>query len=125
MKVKLDENLGRRCVAELQAAGHDVATVAGEDLAGTWDARLIEICRAEERVLVTLDLDFGNPLIFEPRRCIAVFRLPRKPTPTDLHTAVDTLIGALATRTIAGKLWMVERARIREYQPEDDEIDLG
>jgi len=35
------------------------------------------------------------------------------------------LIGALATRTIAGKLWMVERARIREYQPEDDEIDLG
>jgi hypothetical protein len=34
MKLKLDENLGRRFVAELERAGHEVETVAGEGMAG-------------------------------------------------------------------------------------------
>ncbi|MPZ13579.1 MAG: hypothetical protein GEU73_04010 [Chloroflexi bacterium] len=127
MKLKLDENVGGRCLHDFQAAEHDAATVAGEGLAETQEDRLIEICREEGRILVTLDLDSSNPLIFEPRRYpgIAVLRLPSKPTPADLYDVVQTLIGALSTRAIAGKLWIVEHARIREYQPEDEEINRG
>lgn len=122
MRLKLDENLGKRGVLELEAAGHDVATVASQQLWGSPDFRIIEVCREEQRALVTLDLDFGNPLVFDPRRYpgIAVFRLPRRPTPAHLSEAVETLIGALNTRELAGNLWIVERARIREYQPDEE-----
>ena len=125
MRLKLDEDLGGRCVAQLEIAGHDVATVIGQGMAGAPDTALIEHCREEARVLVTLDLDFANPLQFDPRRYsgLAVLRLPKRPSPQDLFDAVATLVGALRSRSIENKLWIVELGRIREYQPVDDDID--
>ena len=68
MKFKLDENLGRRAREVLTAAGHDVSTVAEEQIQGIEDSNLIERCRTEGRCLVTLDLGFANPLVFLPSR---------------------------------------------------------
>lgn len=53
MRVKLDENLGRSAAARCRAAGHEVATVVDEGLAGCTDAALFEGCIAEQRVLIT------------------------------------------------------------------------
>jgi predicted nuclease of predicted toxin-antitoxin system len=62
LKLKLDENLGHRAQSLLKAGGHDVATVYEESLCSASDNEVIQVSRREERCLVTLDLEFGNPL---------------------------------------------------------------
>jgi hypothetical protein len=81
----------------------------------------MKVCRNEHRALVTLDMDFGNPLIFRPEDYfgIAVLRLTARPSHSDLLDAICTLIGGLARETIKGRLWIVQRGRIRAYQPEE------
>lgn len=121
MKLKLDENLGHRGAELFNAAGHDSSTVAQQGLLGADDRTLIGRCREEQRCLVTLDLDFGNPLLFEPREYagIAVLRLPSNPSPDHLLEGCRTLIAGLAENDITGKLWIIQRHRIREYRPEN------
>ena len=107
----------------MRRAGHDVATVVQQQLTSAGDRQVIAACTAEGRCIVTLDLDFSNPLIFQPwdYAGIAVLRLPPRPKDTDLWIACRTLIGALSDGDVSGKLWIVERGRIREYRPERPE----
>ena len=120
MRLKLDENLGRRPQELLRQYGHDVATVADERLGSAADEVIIQTCRRERRSIVTLDLDFGNPLLFKPSENagIAVLRLPPKPNHADLMAAVRTLIGGLEKSDIGGKLWIVQTGHIRVYEEE-------
>jgi len=123
MRVKLDENLGHRVQELFRQASHDVATVAAEGLSSATDRDVIEVCQRERRCLVTLDLDFGNPLLFRPSLYtgIAVFRLPPKPSHADLIAAAETLILALRKDDIIGKFWIVHKTRVREYQEPREE----
>jgi len=63
MRLKLDENLGHLVQELFRKASHDVATVAAEKLPSATDRDVIEACQRERRCLVTLDLDFGSPLL--------------------------------------------------------------
>ena len=122
MKIKLDENLGRRGAEIFRTAGHDVETVASERLSGATDRELIDVCRREGRCLVTLNLDFSNPLVFRPSDYagIAVLRLPHRATDTDLWAACEVLVRGLRIAPVVGRLWIVHRGIIREYRPEPD-----
>ena len=122
MKIKLDENLGRRVFELFRSAGHDTSSVPSQNVCGATDTEIIQLCRKEERTLVTLDLDFGNPLLFRPSEyCgIAILR-PSKPLSSrHLEDLCRTLLEALAGEDVYAKLWIVETGRVRVYQEETD-----
>jgi len=119
MLLKLDENLGKRCESVFKSFGHDVATVLGQNLSGTDDRKLVSICHAENRALVTLDLDFSNPFEFPPGNYsgIAVIRLKAGFTLDELRQTCEHLAHKLTETPMVGKLWIVQRDRIRQYEP--------
>lgn len=108
----------------LEAAGHEVLTVADQNMCGSSDDSLIAVCTKEGRCLVTLDLGFSNPLLYSPDKHsgVAVLRLPSKASRIDLLTALANLIRILDQSSIVGKLWIVERHRVREYNPDDEPL---
>jgi len=126
MKLKLDENLSQAAAEIFRQAGHNTESVVSQGMAGSPDQKVISVCQSERRCLVTLDLDFANPLIFPPNQFygIAVFRLPPRSSYGDLLIVCRTLLVALGQKSIQGKLWIVQKNRIREYQTETD-IEAG
>ena len=66
MKIKLDENLPARLLPILKGHAHDVHTVADEQLNGRTDAEIWQAVNAEDRFLITQDLDFSDTRRFAP-----------------------------------------------------------
>jgi predicted nuclease of predicted toxin-antitoxin system len=122
MKVKLDENLGSRGAKILRAGGCEVVTVVEEDLCSAADSTLIEVARAEGRVLISLDKDFTNTVRFRPSRYsgIVVLRLSEPLGRQDLDDGLRRVLGLAQTRSPHGRLWIVDDRRIREFT-EDEE----
>lgn len=120
MQFKLDENLGRRGQTLLEDAGHSASTVSIQGLEGAVDDVLIEVCRVEERVLVTLDLDFANPVHYPPSKYagIIVLRPTKEPKHEDILECLKVMLRGLQNiDNLLGKLWVVSKTQIREYAP--------
>lgn len=118
MKFKLDENFDVRLVSVVAEGGHDVDRVRAERLSGSPDEAIYRACRAEGRVLITLDLDFTNPFRFPPgpTEGIVVVRAPKSVLSVVRATLIPAL-PALKSRSLKGMLWIVEPGRIRLYDP--------
>lgn len=121
MHFKLDENFGTRTQRLFTEAGHDVHTVRQESLQGVSDKQLYKACCAEQRCLVTLDLDFANPLRFQPGKSggIVVIRVPRNPGLALLEHLVGQFLEMVKRVTVAGQLWIVEPGGLRIYDTEN------
>ena len=120
MKFKLDENLPADAAKVLAAAGHDVATALQENLGGQPDQRIAETCKDEQRVLITLDTDFGNIQLYPPADYAGfiVLRLELQDTPHILNV-LTRVVERIKSEPLFGRLWVVEESRIR-IRPGDD-----
>jgi predicted nuclease of predicted toxin-antitoxin system len=120
MRLKLDENLGPSVVSLLTSVGHDVSTVPEERLSGATDEVVQRAAFAEGRALVTLDLDFSNPLRFPTAGTpgIVVVRAPR-PQFALIIATLKSALPLISEENLRGRLWIVEPGRIREYAASD------
>ena len=123
MKFKLDENIGTHIQCVFRAEGYDVTTVLDQGLQGYSDQHLYEICCAEKRCLVTLDMDFTDVTRFSPSKSsgIIVIRVPRNTSLDLLEKLVLQCLQALTQMPVEKKLWIVEVGRIRVHQSESEE----
>jgi predicted nuclease of predicted toxin-antitoxin system len=123
VKLKLDENVDLRVVTFLRLAGHDVETVPNQGLTSAPDVELINVCRQEERCLVTADRGFGNRMRFNPSEYagIVVIRLTSRANFTEWREAIETLILGLEQAEVFRKLWIIRQGTIQEYQPTEPE----
>ena len=124
MKFKLDENLDGGLATLLTDRGREADSVLAEGLSGTTDEQLFGKCGEERRVLVTLDLDFADPLRFPPAGGPGIMVLrPRRNTLALIRETLTAALPALERDRIEGALWIVEPGRIRAYRPWDEEQD--
>lgn len=114
MRVKLNESLPIQLKALFTESGHDAATVVDEGMDGAPDAEIASACIAEERLLITLDLDFADIRTYPPKAYVGiiVFRLPRAVRDAVLEVGA-VLIERLRESSPEGRLWIVEDSRIR------------
>jgi predicted nuclease of predicted toxin-antitoxin system len=115
VKIKLDENIGRRGVELLKTAGHDVMTVRDQNLQGSPDEVIFKVCADEKRVLITLDHDFGQVLRFPPEQSAGVVILEPGAglTAKSLLARLQEFLVIASTYSPQGALWIVEPGRVR------------
>ncbi len=113
MRLLANENFPGDAVEALRRLGHDVAWVR-TDAPGSKDTEVLRRAAQEERVLVTLDKDFGE-LAFRAglpaTSGVVLFRIfPPLPGPL-----ADVAVAAFREeRDYSGLFVLVEAARIRE-----------
>lgn len=89
MRFLIDESADARLAAHLSTLGHDAALVAQSHRPGLPDAEVLAIARAQGRILITDDRDFGE-LVFRQRQGhagVIFFRL----STTVLFTRIERL----------------------------------
>jgi predicted nuclease of predicted toxin-antitoxin system len=116
-RFKLDENLPRDAEALLRNAGHDVHTVLAEQLGGNTDPRVFDASQAEDRILVTFDLDFSDIRAYPPASHAGIWVLrPETQSIANTLALLRSALQALEAEPTRGRLWIIEpgRARVRE-----------
>ena len=117
MKIKLDENFPTGFGDIFRSVGFEADSVFEERLSGAADESVLARSRAEDRVLITLDLDFSNIQAYPPAGLpgIIVLRTKTQDRPT-LEALIRRLVSVLELRSPRDQLWIVEQDRIRFRQ---------
>lgn len=123
MRGKVDENMPIEAANSLCMAGWECDTVFDEALEGAQDPDVAKRCRAEGRVLFTLDLDFADVRAYPPNLYpgIVVFRLVR-PSRDGVLRMLQHLIPVMAAEWSEHRLWIVEPGRIRVRESESPAV---
>lgn len=123
MKLLLDSCVWGKAANELQAAGHDVVW-AGDWPQDPGDKAILTQAHAEERVLVTLDKDFGELAIVHGHPHHGILRIVNFPA-RQQAAACLAVLAAQGVELAAGAIVTVEmgRMRIRPSQQGGDDAD--
>jgi len=119
VKLLLDSCVWNKSRTDLAAAGHDVVHV------GDWpedpgDEDLLRRAHSEDRVLVTLDKDFGELAVVRAQPHVGIIRLVEIPARRQgpVCAAVIERYGAVLAR---GAIVTVEPGRVRVRPPDGED----
>jgi predicted nuclease of predicted toxin-antitoxin system len=114
MNIKLDENIPEDAVTIFKDAGYRTSTVLSQGLGGKADPDVAATCKAECKILITLDTDFANIRAYPPEDYsgIIVLRLANQAKPHVL-SILSRLLDSLGRKSPSGHLWIVDENRIR------------
>jgi len=115
LQFKLDENIpfSLKKIIETYDKQHQVESVFHENLAGINDQSLLEKCKEEERILITLDTDFDNPFLHPSSSCfgIIILRPPSQGKKT-VNALFTNFISQYPIEEIIGKILIVHENSI-------------
>jgi predicted nuclease of predicted toxin-antitoxin system len=118
MRLKLDENFNVSLAVWLRSLGHDAETIRDEQMSGASDEQVFAAAAAEDRCLVTLDLDFSDPIRFPPATGTIVLRVP-VPSMAMIRRLLQQALAHAADESPQGQIWIVEAGRIRMWESWD------
>jgi len=98
-------------------AGFDAITVLDEELSGATDDQLFKVVQSEQRILITLDLDFSDIRNYPPNCNAGIIVLrPKSQDLSSIRKIMKSLIPLLLHESLEHRLWIVDdkRLRIRE-----------
>jgi predicted nuclease of predicted toxin-antitoxin system len=117
MRFKIDENLPVDIAELLRQHSHDALSVHDQNLTGSADPALAAVCQAENRAIVTLDLDFSDIRRYPTDQYAGIIVLrPMVQTVPALVRIVERVIALLGQNALERCLWVADdhHVRIRE-----------
>jgi predicted nuclease of predicted toxin-antitoxin system len=114
LRFELDENLPRRLELALRDLGHDVETAASEGLCGSAETAVLDACQAEDRVLITLDIDFSDIRLYPPASHRGIWVL--RPAEQTFDAVLGLALGGVELARVesaAGRLWVIDQKRVQ------------
>lgn len=90
-----------------------------QGLRGADDEVVLRAAVGEQRILVTMDRDFGNVVAYPPEQTagIVVLKVPGRASRVLLLTLIKAFLDVVSEQEIGGRLWIVEPGRIRMHEP--------
>jgi predicted nuclease of predicted toxin-antitoxin system len=119
MKLKLDENLSRHLKPVLTGLGHDVLTAADENLLSQPDAEIARAAKTEQRMLLTLDIEFADLRKYPPgsHPGVILFR-PLSLSPLSMNDFVADFMRRTDLDKLAGCVAVVDPVHVRVRSPQ-------
>lgn len=115
-KFLLDENLSQETASFLHALGYDTKTAVQFRLAGIEDQKVADKAAETKRILITLDLDFGEMYYFGTSKKLGVVILRLKnQTVESVNSTLKKLLDSqlLDKKVNRSALFVVDEEKIR------------
>lgn len=118
MKLKLDENISRHLKSVLESLKYDVLTVSDQGLLSENDTTIAKAAKTEGRMLLTLDLEFGDLPKYPPgsHPGIILFR-PRSFGPLAVNRFMKRFVRDTDLGQLNGCVVVVDPSKVRVRRP--------
>jgi len=118
MKLKLDENLSRHLKPVLIGLGHDVLTAADENLLSHPDTEIAQAAKEEQRMLMTLDVEFADLRKYPPgsHPGVILFR-PLSLSPLSVNSFITDFVRRTDLDKLAACVAVVDPVHVRVRYP--------
>ncbi|HET7406243.1 MAG TPA: DUF5615 family PIN-like protein [Mycobacteriales bacterium] len=115
MKFLVDQNISRRVVEGLIAAGHDAVHVADLGMSRAADAKILGAAVDGDRIIISADTDFGTLLSLsgDIRPSVLLIRRPTGRRAADLTALILANLEAVGDALGQGAVVVLHNERVR------------